>query len=103
MSNRKPNKVIIRKSSKAGKKLEATFSYPDTTRTKTIHFGSAGMDDYTKTKNKEQRSRYLERHRRNENWNKPDSAGALSRWILWGASTSRRENISKFKTRFNLK
>ena len=102
MSN-KPNKVIIRKSSKAGKKLEATFSYPDTTRTKTIHFGSAGMADYTKTKDKEQRRRYLDRHRQRENWSKPDSAGALSRWILWGASTNRSENISKFKTRFNLK
>jgi len=103
MSSKKPNKVVIRKSSQSGKKLQATFSYPDTTRTKTIHFGSAGMDDYTKTKDKAQRKRYLDRHRRNENWAKADSAGALSRWILWGASTSRRENISSFKTRFNLK
>ena len=103
MSSKKPNKVVIRKSSQSGKKLEAVFSYPESSRTKTIHFGSAGMDDYTKTKDKEQRQRYLARHRRRENWNKPDSAGALSRWILWGASTSRRENISSFKTRFNLK
>ena len=39
----KPKKVVIKKSSKAGKKLQATFSYPGTTRTKTTHFGSAGM------------------------------------------------------------
>jgi len=100
--SRKPNKAIIKKSSQPGKKMMAIFSYPDTTRTRTIHFGSAGMDDYTRTKDKAQRSRYLERHRRRENWQKPDSAGALSRWILWGASTSKQENIRNFKKRFNL-
>jgi hypothetical protein len=99
----KPIKVVIKKSSKPEKKLQATFSYPETTRTKTIYFGSAGSDDYTKTKDKAQRSRYLERHRRRENWAKADTAGALSRWILWGPSTNRSENISKFKSRFNLK
>ena len=51
----KPNKVVIKKSSKPDKKLEAVFSYPETTRTKTIHFGSAGMADYTITKDKAQR------------------------------------------------
>jgi len=101
--SRKPNKVVIKKSSNSGKKLMAIFSYPETTRTRTIHFGSAGMDDYTKTKDKAQRLRYLERHRQRENWQKPDTAGALSRWILWGPSTSRQENISKFKSKFNLK
>ena len=101
--NRKPNKAVIKKSSQSGKKMMAIFSYPDTTRTRTIHFGSAGMDDYTRTKDKAQRSRYLERHRRRENWAKPDSAGALSRWILWGASTSLQENIRNFKTKFRLK
>jgi len=100
--SKKPNKVIIKKSSKAGKKLEATFSYPDTTRTKTIHFGSAGMDDYTKTKDKEQRRRYLDRHRQRENWSKPDSAGALSRWILWNKET-KAASINDYKRRFNLK
>lgn len=71
-------------------------------RTKTIHFGSKGMDDYTISKNKEQRERYLTRHRANEDWNKPDSAGALSRYILWGDSTSIHKNIADFKKRFNL-
>jgi hypothetical protein len=31
------------------------------------------------------------------------TAGSLSKWILWGASTSIRENIRDFKKRFNLK
>mgnify|MGYP003637749856 CR=1 FL=1 len=97
----KPKKVVIKKSNKSGKKLMAVFEM-DSGRSKTTHFGSAGMDDYTKTRDKDQRSRYLKRHRRNENWNAPTSAGALSRWILWGDSTSRATNISSFKRRFNL-
>jgi len=97
----KPLKVVIKKSSKPEKKLQATFSYPETTRTKTIHFGSAGMADYTISKDKEQRSRYLERHRKRENWNKADTAGALSRWILWSLPT-RQEAIQAYKKRFNL-
>jgi len=94
--------VVIKKSDKAGKKLMATFTR-ENGRKKSVHFGSAGMDDYTITKDKAQRKRYLDRHRKNENWNNPESAGALSRWILWGNSTSRQENIRSFKSKFNLK
>ncbi len=97
----KPVKVVIKKSNKEGKKLMAIFTMSNG-RAKTTHFGSAGMDDYTKTRDKEQRQRYLKRHRRNENWNNPVSAGALSRWILWGPFTSKQKNISSFKRRFNL-
>ena len=42
-------KVVIKPSTKSGKKLMAVFTDKDK-RSKTIHFGSAGMDDYTKTK-----------------------------------------------------
>lgn len=95
-------KVVIKKSDKSGKKMMAVFT-DDNSRSKTIHFGSAGMDDYTKTKDKAQRQRYLDRHRKNENWNNPQTAGALSRWILWGNSSSLRENIASFKKRFGYK
>jgi hypothetical protein len=90
--------VVIKASTKPDKKLMAVFTRDN--RKKTIHFGAKNMDDYTKTKDKAQRKRYLDRHRKNENWSNPESAGALSRWILWGNSTSRRENISRFKKRF---
>jgi len=98
----KPISVKITKSTKEGKKLMAVFSYPETTRTKTIHFGSAGMDDYTIKKDKAQKQRYLDRHRKRENWNLPDTAGALSRWILWNKET-REASIKDYKKRFNLK
>jgi len=69
------------------KKLDAKF-LSDSGRTKTVSFGARGMDDYTKTHDKEQRARYVHRHAARENFNKLDSPGALSRWILWGESTS---------------
>ena len=94
-------KVVIKKSTKPEKKLMAVFTMSNG-REKTTHFGQAGADDYTKTRDKEQRQRYLKRHRRNETWNNPVSAGALSRWILWGPFTSRQKNISAFKRKFNL-
>ena len=69
---------------------------------KRTSFGSAGMDDYTIKGDDEQRLRYLMRHKKNENWNDPKSAGALSRYILWGDSTSIEKNLSAYKRRFNL-
>jgi len=95
-------KVTIKTSSKSGKKLDAVFTR-ENGRSKTISFGSAGMDDYTKTKDKAQRKRYLDRHRKRENWSVPDTAGSLSKHILWGNSTSKQENIRMFKKKFNLK
>jgi hypothetical protein len=71
-------------------------------RTKTTKFGAAGMDDYTKTHDTEQRARYLKRHSNNENWSDPTSAGALSRYLLWGESTSMVKNLQAYRRRFNL-
>lgn len=92
--------ISITDSTRPDKKLAAVFDNDG--RKKTVHFGAKGMDDYTITKDKEQRERYLKRHSNNENWNNPMTAGALSKWILWGDSTSRATNISSYKRRFNL-
>ena len=94
--------LSVGRSKNANKKYDAKFKTPQG-REKTVSFGAAGMDDYTKTHDREQRARYLERHGRGkENWNKPDSPGALSRWILWGESTSMLANLASFRRRFNL-
>ena len=93
--------LSIKPSTKPEKKYMATFE-TDSGRTKTTHFGSKGMDDYTKTHDKEQRARYLKRHEKNESWNKPDTAGSLSKNILWGSTTSIKENIAIFKSKFGL-
>jgi len=97
----KPQKVVIKKSNKEGKKLMAIFTL-ENGRTKTTHFGAEGMSDYTKNRDKDRKQRYLKRHRRNENWNAPMTAGALSRWILWNKET-RGASVADYKRRFNLK
>ena len=94
--------VVIKKSDRAGKKMMATFT-KDNGRKKTTHFGQAGADDYTLKKNKEQRTRYRTRHKKDLSTGDYTRAGYLSYHILWGQSTSLRENIRKYKTRFNLK
>ena len=94
--------LSVKPSEKDDKKYDAKFKTPQG-REKTVSFGAAGMDDYTKTHDREQRARYLERHGRGkESWGKPDSPGALSRWILWGSSTSLLKNLQDYRRRFNL-
>lgn len=94
--------LSVTPSAKPEKKLDAKFKTP-TGREKTVSFGARGMDDYTKTHDADQRARYLERHGRGrEQWSKPDSPGALSRWLLWGESTSLVKNLQSFRRRFNL-
>jgi hypothetical protein len=74
------------------KKLKATYKNRTTGRQNTILFGAKGYEhfrDITGILPKSQehndakrRKQYINRHKNNENWNKP-SAGLLSRYILW--------------------
>ena len=95
-------KVVIDKSKNKYKKYSAVFYDDNGKKIKTINFGSKGSDDYTITGDKAQRTRYLNRHRKRENWNDPMTAGALSRWILWNKPTL-KGSIKDFKKRFKLK
>lgn len=97
---RTPRSVRIAKSQKKGKKYTAIFRY-DNNRTKTIHFGAEGMSDYTKHKTPERKKRYISRHKKRENWNVPDTAGSLSRWILWN-KPSMRASMADYKRKFKL-
>lgn len=91
--------ISITPSEKPEKKLKATFENDG--RTKTTHFGAAGMTDFTKSKDPERKARYLARHAATENWNDPTSAGALSRWVLWN-KTSLEAAKADYKKRFGL-
>jgi len=82
-------------------KWKATFIREDG-RIRTTYFGAAGMDDYTITKDKEQRERYRDRHRKDLITNDPTKAGFLSYYVLWGDSTSFARNLAAYKKRFNL-
>ena len=87
----------IQPSTRKDKKLMATFS-----NGRTIHFGAKGSKTYLDHGDKVKREAYLARHRVNEKWSDPYSPGALSRWILWGDSTSLEANHQAFMRRFNI-
>lgn len=93
----------IKKSTKPDKKLMATFIMPNG-RTKTTHFGAAGMSDFTKHKDPARKQRYINRHRKRElkAWKDPTSAGALSLYILWNKPTL-KASIADYKKRFKSK
>ena len=93
--------VSITNSVKSGKKLMAKFKNKKTGRESTTHFGATGYDDYTKKGDRNQRTRYRNRHK-GDNLSNPRSAGSLSWNVLWGNSTSIKQNISSFKSKFNL-
>lgn len=93
--------LSIKPSTKADKKLMATFQ-TDTGRTRSVHFGQATADDYTKTHDKAQRDRYRTRHAKDLQTHDPTRAGFLSYYILWGNSTSLQTNIAAYKKQFNL-
>lgn len=94
--------MVVKKSTKPNKKLMAIFT-KDNGRKKTTYFGQAGAPDYTLTKDKKQRKRYRDRHKKDLQTGDYTRAGYLAFFILWGSSTSRKENIAAYKRRFNLK
>jgi len=86
----------------------------DGKRSKTVHFGSAGMRDYTlinkKTSqfylpNKEDREKvkkaYKSRHS-NYSLASPSTAGSLSRFLLWNKPTL-VASIKDYEKRFDVK
>jgi hypothetical protein len=86
--------IIIKPSNKPDKKYDAIIDGK-----KTISFGQAGASDFTKHKNEERKNRYIERHKKNENWNDPTTAGFYSRWITWNKPTI-TESIKDTNRRF---
>ena len=95
-------KLVISNSTKKDKKLMAEFFDGDK-KVKTTHFGAQGMDDYTLTGDKDARTRYRTRHKKDLDTKDPTRAGFLSYYILWGDSKSRDKNIKDYKKRFNFK
>jgi hypothetical protein len=91
----------VRRSHKKEKKWDAVFVKPDGSE-KVVPFGQKSYSDYTKHKDKTRKRRYLKRHSgMGEHWNKPDTPGALSKWILWN-KPSFKASLADFKKRFDL-
>jgi hypothetical protein len=101
MPQRRLRLKTVRRSHKPEKKWDAVF-ITETGREKVVPFGAAGMSNYTKHKNATRKQRYIRRHSgMGESWNKPDTPGALSRWILWNKKGF-RESVADFKRRFRV-
>ena len=90
------NQFHIMKSSRKNKKYMAMFKDG-----KVVHFGDTRYEDFTVHKDEERKRLYLLRHKKNEGWNNPYSAGSLSRYILWNKPTI-IASVEDFKKRFNL-
>ena len=87
--------MLIQKSTRAGKRYMATFNSG-----KVVHFGQAGGQTYIDHGDKAKREAYLARHKKRENWDDPFSAGSISRWLLWGDSTSLDANHQAFMKKY---
>lgn len=87
------------------------YPYPATDRThkyfiitsqgKKVYFGAYGFEDYTIHKDNERKKRYIERHKKREDWTKGgiDTKGFWSRWLLWNLPTI-KESYQDIKKRF---
>jgi hypothetical protein len=95
-------------STRSGKKWMIT-----TPEGKKVHFGAAGMSDYTKHQDPERKENYIKRHAgnmpqgltsRREDWTKSglDTAGFWSRWLTWNLPTL-QASISDIEDRFGIK
>ena len=91
-------KLQILKSDNPKKKYKAIF-IKDDGKTKTVHFGANGYEDYTQHHDKKRRDLYRNRHEKDLK-DDPMRAGYLSYYILWGNSTNLQANIRSFKIKF---
>ena len=86
--------IIIKPSRKAGKQYDAIIDGK-----KTVSFGATGYSDYTQHKDPERKQRYLNRHKKSENWSDPKTAGFYATNVLWN-KPSLTASIADINTRF---
>ena len=79
--------VILRKSTNPKKKYDAYVEG------KKVSFGATGDE--------ERKQRYIDRHKKNENWSDTTTAGALSKHLLWKRPTL-KESITATEKKFYL-
>ena len=97
----------VKPSDRTDKKYTATFCMCegetkccDKDRKK-VHFGQKGSSTYIDHHDEKKKDAYIARHKVNENFNNPMTAGSLSRFILWNKTTL-SASIADFKRKFKL-
>ena len=79
--------------------MVATFKNKKTGRTKQTRFGQQGYEDFTVHKDKSRKQSYINRHKKNENWNDPTKPGTLAKYLLWNKETL-TASIQDYKNKF---
>jgi len=88
-----PDKYYLYVSDKPNKKYRIEYINPETGRLKKVYFGAIKpngepYDDFTITKDEEQKQRYIKRHRgMGEKWNNPRTSGFYALHLLWNKPT----------------
>lgn len=90
---------ILEESANPSKKFTAIRLNPTL---KHIFFGQKGYDDYTTHKDADRKDAYIFRHKSNEDWENPDTAGFWSKHILWNKPTI-DASIKDVEKRFDIK
>tara|TARA_R110002110_G_scaffold406808_1_gene627149 strand:+ start:246 stop:569 length:324 start_codon:yes stop_codon:yes gene_type:complete len=105
-------KIQIKNSQAKNKRFVAVFTQAvalqgdDKGKSKKVNFGlkNPKIGTYIDTGDKELRKNYIARHevREKKFYNDPMKPATLSRFILWGDSSSLKQNIENYKRKFNL-
>ena len=94
--------VVISKSDNKNKKYKAVIDGK-----KTIHFGAKGYEDFTTHKDKDRKQRYIDRHKKREDWGASgvDTAGFYSKHVLWNKDTLTKsvDDLNKKFKNINIK
>ena len=94
--------VVISKSDNKNKKYKAVIDGK-----KTIHFGAKGYEDFTTHKDKDRKQRYIDRHKKREDWGASgvDTAGFYSKHVLWNKDTLTKsvDDLNKRFKNINIK
>ena len=94
--------VVISKSENKNKKYKAVIDGK-----KTIHFGHSSYEDFTTHKDKDRKQRYIDRHKKREDWGSSgvDTAGFYSKHVLWNKDTLTKsvDDLNKKFKNINIK
>ena len=96
---------IVEAQPKTGKRFTAIFRLHKGGKViKITHFGQRNpkQGTYIDHGDKKKRDAYRARHKKDLDTKDFKRAGFLSYWLLWGNSTSLKENIEDYKKKYNL-
>lgn len=83
------------------KKFEVFVHDPNFKKSKKIKFGASGYQDYTIHKDPTRKMLYDNRHKKNEKWDDPYTAGFWAKWLLWNKPTL-QQSVKDIEDRFNI-